>query len=238
MKSIRDRYTDGDYLRHNPSWDIEDSGWKTSRIDSILREVDLKPGSICEVGCGAGGVLVELRRFFPDAELFGYDISSDAARFWKHHDAAGIHFELGDFFQLNQRYFDVVLLLDVIEHLENPFEFLRRLREHADLFVFHIPLDLSASNIIRETPLMLARSKVGHVHYFSKGLALALLDDCGYEIITWRYTGAAFSSPKSDWKTKLASLPRLLAYSISKDWGVRLLGGETVTVLAKCRDKI
>ena len=238
MKSIRDRYTDGDYLRHNPSWDIEDSGWKTSRIDSILRELDLKPGSICEVGCGAGGVLVELRRFFPDAELFGYDIASDAARFWSKHGAARIHFELGDFFQLNQRHFDVLLLLDVIEHLENPFEFLRRLREYADFFVFHIPLDLSASNIIRETSLLSARSKVGHVHYFSKGLALALLDDSGYEIMAWRYTGAAFSSSKGDWKTKLASLPRLLAYSISKDWGVRLLGGETVIVLAKCRDKI
>jgi cyclopropane fatty-acyl-phospholipid synthase-like methyltransferase len=235
MESLSSRYTDGDYLEHNPSWDMEDSGWKTSRIEGLLKEVDLKPSSICEVGCGAGGVLVELRRIFPDVELFGYDISPDAARFWKEHDAAGIHFEVGDFFQLTQRYYDVLLLLDVIEHLENPFEFLRRLRGHADLFIFHIPLDLSASNIIREKPLMLARSKTGHVHYFSKRLAFALLDDCGYEIITWRYTGAAFSSPKSSWKTRLASVARLLAYSVSKDWGVRLLGGETLMVLARAR---
>ena len=229
------RYTSHDYLRHNPTWDLEDSPWKARKVMEVLTSVNRTPASMCEVGCGAGGILVELRRIYPDAELFGYDISSDAALFWKKHDEACIHFELGDFFQLNWRHFEVLLLLDVIEHLENPFEFLSRLRKHADLFVFHIPLDLSACNIIRETPLMLARSRSGHVHYFTKRLALALLDDCRYEILTWRYTGAAFNSPKSNWKTKLVCLPRLLAYSIRKDWGVRLLGGETLMVLARAK---
>ena len=237
MKPISEKYTGGDYLSRNPSWDIEDSGWKASRIQGILREIDLKPSCICEVGCGAGGVLVQLRRVFPDAELFGYDIATDAARFWSRHDEARIHFEVGDFFQVNQRRFDVLLLLDVIEHLENPFDFLRRLREYADYFILHIPLDLSASNIIREASLLSARSKVGHVHYFSKGLALALLDDCGYEVLKCHYTGAAFTSPKRNWKTRLAALPRRLAYSVNKDFGVRVLGGETLLILAQARNE-
>jgi hypothetical protein len=33
--------------------------------------------------------------------------------------------------------------------------------------------------------------------------------------------------------TRLGSIPRILAYSINKDWGVRLLGGETLIVLAE-----
>jgi len=80
---------------------------------------------------------------------------------------------------------------------------------------------------------MLVRTKVGHIHYFTKRLALALLEDCGYDMLKWCYTGAAFTSPQRTWKLKLASLPRRLAYSMSKDWGVRFLGGETLMVVAR-----
>ncbi len=231
------RYISHEYLHQNPTWDFEDSPWKARKVFEILTSASFKLSSICEVGCGAGGVLAELRQVFPDAELFGYDIAPDAAKFWSQHAYAKISFKVGDFFALNQRRFDVLLLLDVIEHLENPFDFLRRMRTHADCFVFHIPLDLSASNIIRESPLLRARSKVGHIHYFTKHLALALVKECGYDVLDSRYTGAAFTSPKGNWMTRLAKLPRLLAYSLSKDVGVRLLGGETLMILAQARNE-
>jgi SAM-dependent methyltransferase len=235
LKSLHDRYTTGAYLLHNPAWDIKDSPWKAEKVVDILRALEWSPKSICEVGCGAGGVLAELRHTFPEAELFGYDIAPDAAKFWNQHTWAEIHFEIGDFFVLNRRQFDSLLVLDVVEHLQDPFNFLGRLRSYAETFVFHIPIDLSALNVMREKPLMLVRTKVGHIHYFTKRLALALLEDCGYDVLKWCYTGAAFTSPQRTGKSKLASLPRRLAYSMSKDWGVRLLGGETLMVLARAR---
>ena len=210
-----------------------DSPWKAEKVFKLLSENGCNPKSICEIGCGAGGVLVELRRVFPNSELFGYEIAPDASHFWSRHASANIRFQVGDFFELNKRAFDVLLLLDVIEHLDNPFDFLNRLREFASSFVFHIPLDLSATNVLRERPLLRSRAVVGHVHYFTKGLALSLLRECGYEIMEWRYTGAAFTSPQKSWKTKLAGLPRRLAYSVNKDWGTRLFGGETIMVLAR-----
>jgi SAM-dependent methyltransferase len=220
------KYTTHDYLRHNPTWDIEDSTWKSDKVTAMLAAVSCKPSSICEVGCGAGGVLAKLRRAYPETELFGYDIASDAARFWSEHVSANIHFEIGDFFELSERTYDVLLLLDVIEHLQDPFDFVTRLRNYASLFVFHFPIDLSAVTVLREQPLLSSRLKVGHIHYFTKGLALALLEECDYHILDWHYTGAAFTSPKRTWKTRLASLPRRMAYAVNKDWGVRLLGGE------------
>jgi len=45
------------------------------------------------------------------------------------------------------------------------------------------------------------------------------------------YTGAAFNTPQATFKTRLAQLRRLL----NKDVGVRLLGGETLMVLAKAK---
>jgi SAM-dependent methyltransferase len=227
------RYTSNTHLRENPTWDVEDSSWKAEKVVAMLAAAKCQPGSICDVGCGAGGVLADLRPIFPDAELFGYDIARDAAHFWSQHKSANIHFEVGDFFQLNQRRYDVLLLLDVIEHLPDPFAFLGRLRHYADFFIFHIPIDLSAMNVLRELPLLKARGKAGHIHYFTKGLALALIGECGYKILDWRYTEAAFTTPKYNWRTGLASLPRRVAYWVNKDWGVRLLGGETLMVLAQ-----
>jgi SAM-dependent methyltransferase len=236
MKSLHERYTAGDYLAHNPSWDIEDSPWKAEKVIAFLSSASYTLSSICEIGCGGGGVLAELRRRYPETELFGFDVAPDAARFWTRHASANIKFQVGDFFKLNQQQFDLILVLDVIEHLPDPFDFLSRLRSYAKLFLFHIPLDLSAINILRERPLLFSRRKVGHIHYFCKGLALELLKEAHYKIVDWRYTRAAFTSPQRNWKTILASYPRRLAYALNKDLGVRLLGGETLMILAQAKD--
>jgi cyclopropane fatty-acyl-phospholipid synthase-like methyltransferase len=190
------------------------------------------PASLCEVGCGAGGVLAALRSFYPRCKLSGYDIAPDAARFWPQHVESDIEFRVGDFLEINEQVYDVLLLLDVIEHLENPFEFLSRLHGAAAYFLFIIPLDLSALSVLREKPLLNQRRNVGHIHYFTKNLALSLLRECGYEIKSWHYSGAAFHAPKRTWRTRLASFPRRIAYFLNKDWGVRALGGETLIVLA------
>ena len=71
------------------------------------------------------------------------------------------------------------------------------------------------------------------MHYYTKDLALSTLKDSGYEIIQWRYTGASFNAPNRSFKTRMASLPRWFFYFLNKDFGIRLLGGETLIVLAK-----
>lgn len=229
------RYLDGDYAEKNPHWDMEDSPWKAERVYSLLQQNGISPRRVAEVGCGAGGVLAELRRKLPEAELHGFDIAPAAARFWLQHKWANIEFTTGDFLGSGTAPFDLLLVLDVLEHLENPFEFLAQLRHRAERFVFHFPLDLSAVSVLRESPLLHVRDKVGHIHYFTKGLALALLAECGYEVLDWKYTGAAFTAPQRSWKTRLAGLVRRLAYAANKDVGVRLMGGETLMVLARAR---
>ena len=229
------RYLSGDYAEKNPDWDAHDSPWKAGRVAELLERHRVRPRSIAEVGCGAGGVLAALRPLFPGTELHGFDIAPGAARFWERHGSADIRFTLGDFLALNTRRYDLLLVLDVVEHLGDPFAFLERLRAHGDQVVFHFPLDLSAVAVAREKPLLHARMQVGHIHYFTRGLALALLGECGYEVIEASYTGAAFTGPQRTWKTTLAGLVRRLAYAVDRDVGVRLFGGETLIVLARPR---
>lgn len=233
MALPEDKYTGEDYLRNNPSWDMEDSPWKAAVVSDFLKSEGLAPRTVCEIGCGAGGVLAELSKTLPAAEFSGYEIAPAASRFWEKFRKNNIKFVLGDFFKINKARYDLILLLDVIEHIPDPFAFLSGLHGAAEYYLFHIPLDLSALSVARETPILTVRNKVGHINYFTKNLALALLKDSGFEIAAWRYSGAAFSSPQCNWRSRLAAIPRFIVYAINKDWWVKLLGGETLLVLAR-----
>jgi SAM-dependent methyltransferase len=232
--NVESKYYDGTYIAKNPDWDRKDAPWKAMQVESILSDNKIEPRTVCEVGCGSGDVLVHLRKALPCVKMTGYDISPHAVQFWEHHREAGdIKYQLGNFHEINLIKYDVLLMLDVFEHVRDPFTFLENSRKHASYFVFHIPLDLSASAIFRGYPLINVRKKVGHLHYYTKDLALATLHDTGYEILDWRYTGASLNSPNRSLQTRLATLPRRIAYALNKDYGVRLLGGETLLVLAR-----
>lgn len=232
---IEPRYLDNSYLLENPCWDRQDAPWKASKILSLLDDHRIIPASICEVGCGSGDILFHLKQNLPETRMIGYDISPQAATFWEAHSQVdgGIEFHLDDFHATNKRQFDVLLMADVFEHVRDPFSFLEHSRAHASYFVFHIPLDLSALSVARGVPLLNVRNKVGHLHYYTKDLALATLRDTGYTVCDWRYTGAALNLPNRQWRTRLASIARRVVYAPNKDLGVRLLGGETLLVLAK-----
>ena len=195
---------------------------------SAEREVSLMSGS---------GVLAALRSTYPETQLSGYDIAPGAAGFWARHETARIHFEVGDFLEINHGAQDVVLLLDVLEHLGDPFSFLERLRPHSRYAVFHIPLDLSAISVLRESPLLHVRERVGHIHYYTRKLALAMLEECGYEIIEARYTGAALNAPRRSLKTRLAGLARKAVFAINHDMGARLIQTDAVEALLRYREQ-
>lgn len=235
MGEINQRYLSDDYVEKNPTWDMEDSQWKADRVSALLNDAGIQPGKVCEVGCGAGRILAALADTYPQASFVGYDIAPAAARFWAHVDTSRIELNVGDFFAMDKDHYDVILLLDVLEHVADPHAFLNGLRGRSDYIVVHFPLDLSALSVLRESPLLQVRRKVGHLHYFTKNLALELMEECGFDVIDHRFTGAAFSAPQANLKTRLAQIPRRLLAVVSRDLGARLFGGETLMVLAKAR---
>jgi len=124
-----------------------------------LKNHNINPKSVCEVSCGSGDILRCLRQSFPNARLVGYDISPQASQFWIQDTnnteiARGetITFILGDFHDKNTDKYDLLLMFNVFEHVRDPYTFLERSRLHVDEFVFHIPLDLSASRVLGGKP--------------------------------------------------------------------------------------
>lgn len=227
-------YLDGDYAALNPSWDTEDSAWKAALVAELLVRHALQPRTLAEIGCGAGAVLAALQPRLRGTELHGWDIAPGAARFWSAHP--GIRFTQGDFLAQPQGPFDLLLLLDVIEHVANPHDFLSRLAPWGRQMVLHIPLDLSVASVWRETPLLQQRRGVGHIHYFTRNLALELLRECGYEIVDACFSGAHLR-PRPTLPGKLASAARRALFALGRERGVRLLGGDTLLVLARPQAK-
>lgn len=227
-------YEDGTYLDQNLTWHEEDSPWKAKHIGKILRKNHIEPSTVCEIGCGAGGILNCLADDYgAKVQFFGYEISPQAFEICKKKEKQNLHFFLKDLLDEREASFDVASAIDVFEHVEDCFAFLRKFRTKGKYKMFHIPLDLSVQSVFRSSPIMQRRESVGHIHYFTKETALALLKDTGYEVIDYCYTNSSLELPNLSWKAKLMKLPRKVFFGIHQDLTVRILGGFSLLVLAK-----
>jgi len=226
-------YKDGTYFDNNPTWHVEDSPWKANQIKKIIEKNKLNPKKFCEIGCGAGEILKQLSSYYSEMEFYGYDISPQAFELSKKKSKTNLTFQLSDLLEEDQKYFDVVLAIDVLEHVEDYIGFLRKLRGKGEYKIFHIPLDLSAQMVFRSSPIIRGRKFSGHIHYFYKETALETLRDIGYEIVDCFYTKGSLELPNRGWKSNLLKIPRKLGFAINKDLTVRILGGFSLLVLAK-----
>ena len=226
-------YLDGEYLARNPAWHLEESPWKATQILHMLRRNHLAPKTICDVGCGAGEVLKQLQQNLgSECAFWGYDISPQAYELAKSRANQKLEFRLADFLEETDTCFDLILALDVIEHLEDYFSFLRKLKPRSRYTIFHIPLDLSVQTVFRRNALLKRRNLYAHLHYFTKETALRTLKDTGYEVLDYFYTRRSiqFGSEAGE---KLLKVPRKVGFAISEDWTARLLGGFSLLVLAR-----
>jgi SAM-dependent methyltransferase len=221
-------YNDGGYLSKNPGWHENDATWKASQVLSLLGDRNLRPKSIVDIGCGTGGVLEAMAGNLNGTRLVGYDLSSRAIKLVSRSDQ--IDLRVGTPEDVHDHY-DLLLSLDVFEHVEDYIGFLRSLRPIADWFVFHIPLDSSAQSVVRETPLLAVRSTVGHLHYFTRGTALASLETAGFRI-SCDMLLFPNDVPGRRMKTRIANVPRSLCRRLSPQLSARILGGSTLLVLA------
>lgn len=227
-----DIYRNGEYLASNPTFHVEDSPWKARQILKMLRKHELQSQSVCEIGCGAGEILRQLQGYLPEATFSGYDISPQAIDLARARAANKLHFFCADLLETNTKPFDLLLCIDVFEHVDDYLGFLRKLRPYGRFMVFHIPLDMTVSSVLRCRQLMKTREGVGHLHYFMKETALATLKDTGYNVVDYFYTPGYLGCAKKI-KTYLAILPRMLLSSISQDFAAHVLGGFSLLVLAK-----
>lgn len=227
-------YRDGTYLERNPSWHVEESPFKVRQIRRMLERQRLTPKTICDVGCGVGAVLSELQQYLPaDCVCWGYDVSPEAIASCASRANQTLSFAVHDIRgEKADHFFDLLLLLDVFEHVEDYIGLLRDIRRKARYKLLHIPLDLSVQAVARKNGLLRRRDDHAHLHYFTKEIALRTLTDVGYELVDYFYTPRCIELGDR-LVQKVVRTPRKMSFAISPDLTVRFLGGYSLMVLAE-----
>jgi ubiquinone/menaquinone biosynthesis C-methylase UbiE len=222
-------YRDGTYLKvTNGTWDLSDAPFKVAQVLRALREHNIQPDSVCDIGCGAGGVLHGLQGALPpQVRLTGYEVSPQAYEISRQFANEHCRFVLDNPFEDGQ-VFDVALALDVFEHVEDCFAFLRSMKRKARYKIYHIPLEVHASAALRGCHAWPA----GHLHQFTRETALMTVEHSDQEVLDWFLTGPA-TGEGTFRRTQLANLVRKpLAVVAGKPFVARLLGGYSLLVLA------
>jgi cyclopropane fatty-acyl-phospholipid synthase-like methyltransferase len=230
---MKEMYETDLYGEKNPTWHEGDAPWKARHIEGMIKRNRIPVDRICEVGCGTGQILLTLEKAFPTASLSGYEISPQAFRRASQKETPRTKFYLTDPFGEDDLHFDLVLAIDVVEHVEDYISFVKRLKGVGTYKIFHFPLDLSAQSILRAWPIAELRRNVGHIQYFFKQTALATLEDCGYTVVDHCYTASRLELPNQALSSRVMRIPRRMMFALNADFAVRLLGGYSLLVLAR-----
>jgi hypothetical protein len=128
---------------------------------------------------------------------------------------------------------DVALAIDVVEHIEDCYAFLRWLRGLAPMKIVHVPLELSVVGALRPHAFVRARRNVGHLHVFCRETFEELLDETGYQTVDATVTMPYYDLPAKTLGGRIMSVPRRAVSALSPGLSARFLGGASLLVLAR-----
>ncbi|MBS1955879.1 MAG: glycosyltransferase [Cyanobacteria bacterium SZAS-4] len=161
-----------------------------------------KPGKLLDIGCGPGFVArccTDMGVRVTGVDLFDPPSDHMMDQFFR------VNLETQDL-PVDALSFDMVLMMDIIEHLSNPEQFLLKLRNEttADLVGAKAPvLVISTPNIAFASiraGLLFGRFNyadrgildITHKRLFTSSSLRQMLTDCGYDIEGWRAVGPPF----------------------------------------------
>lgn len=232
-RSVDVRYTDGTYLKDNRDWGEGDAQWKARQVAGMLTKHNLAPISICDIGCGTGAVLDELRGLLPGPpSLTGYEVAPQALDLAPATRRRRIELVCGAY-DVDDRSFDLLMSLDVFEHLEDYYGFLRAIRSKAPLAIFHIPIDTAVTSVLRPGPIMKSYQKVGHIQHFTRAAALEALRHSGYEVLDSEHTVPAREMPAVGVRQQIGRAARIVGAHVNVDLAARLMTGFPLLALCK-----
>jgi methionine biosynthesis protein MetW len=113
----------------------EISVFQKRRADTVVEDLG-EGASVLDIGCGDGAVLLYLQKK-KNLKAFAADISEKALRFLESQGVSTIRFDvnrLEDAAQLPE--VDHIFLFEVLEHMQNPEGFLKRVEEKARKSIF------------------------------------------------------------------------------------------------------
>ena len=234
MKTI-ERYSTGTYNNQ-----FGDADFKSRTLLDLLKgfpEIATSFKTYADVGCGDGTVFVSILQKLPRLgchlkEAVGYDISPPSV---KSIDLPpGSQIVQADFLSCSLCY-DLVTLIDVIEHVLEPQEYLRAVAKRSRFVLLHIPLDDRLSVTLTQQ-WNYRLQDVGHLSFWNPASAITMLTSAGLEPLGCLLTpGFLAPSGRVRLSQKIMLPLRWLAWRLNPGFTAATIGGVSLAVLCRSR---
>lgn len=239
-KDVTEMYTSGEFLDNNPTWDRENSEEKVEGIfnaipESFWENFDRENFTIADVGCGAGGIIGIFseklkQKGFKITSAMGCDIA-DVALEMARGEWGDIEFYNGEITE-SKKNFDLGLLFDVIEHVEEPEKLIRDVSKHCRYIIFRIPMDYNWNVRIRNRYKYLADT-FGHINYYDRKRALNILEEQKGNVIYHKLFPGFKTEFSRRFLSKTGFAVRYILNMFSPSLTAELLGGYSLMVIVK-----
>lgn len=231
---MQNQYTDGSYLANNPSWHAEDASWKLSHILRALKKAHVSHlMRILDGGCGSGDIIKAWGKKEPKTQFVGWDISPQANALAQKNASENVRFICSD--EPPAGPFDLALAIDVIEHVDDPSAWLKKLTARAPLLVLHVPLDLSVRSFLFPSLLERERKTVGHIHFFTARSLRKFLRENNCQILSSHYTNKYVERPPelTHFKSRIGMCIRKMAHWLPHALPAFFIGGYSLMLVVK-----
>ena len=182
---------------------------KLDFIIDVIKNIDSSEISLLDVGCGGGEILKACSE--RKIKSLGIDSDKELIDFcvMKNLDAICTYVDdnIAHLVKQKNKHINCVSLINVLEHIENPTNFLKLLSlVENEYFAFEVPLHPSLSTIVNILSNKLTYRHVyppDHLHIFTKDSINHMLNKIGFREIACWYFGQDFSFLNSFLKQNL-----------------------------------
>ena len=191
-----------------PAFDYESKRWGSSRIEPrpwyvqglklrlLLETVKDLKGDLLDIGCGAGNVVRAIAERCPQLHVHGVDVSTAALEVARR-AAPNVNFKQAPAERLPfvDGSMSAVVMLDVLEHLEDPLASLREVRRvlvPGGLFHIVLPLEIQPWTFYRLVTRLGWKAKLhhcGHIQLFDARRFESMAADAGIPVrnVQWSF---------------------------------------------------
>jgi ubiquinone/menaquinone biosynthesis C-methylase UbiE len=175
---MTDIYNDNSYLEKNPSLHTEDSKFKFQNIKRFLSSIEVKNNriKILDIGGGAGiiGKLV-LEHFQESGIVVSFhslDLSTQMLKIQLKNNPQIKKIINCSINECPKSNYDLVLMIDVIEHIEEKEDSAKILNKLGKNIIYNIPIEINFFDILKYLKSFFRyykrqKKRWGHIHFFS-----------------------------------------------------------------------
>lgn len=217
-----------EYLEKNPNMHLQDSITKVMQILQVIPK-NIKFNNILDVACGAGLITIEIAQGLKPDYIEGIDLSDAMLKKARSLDKTNLviwkNIDIFDY-KTNKK-FDLVFCVDILEHINDDFGFLKKISKLGHYILIRTPLENSLfCNFLRKMnifdPWKDTENRYGHIHHYNETDLEKLFSKCNLKPIN------SISVPMPKRSKRIWEFFRLFFYPISifsMDKMVKISGG-------------